>query len=301
MKKLVLAGSLGLSLLLPTATFGLAVDSLPANQKEAIKKEKEKEVEPPLENPKYPFVSGILIEGDPLTGKPYAFGINSKDGSIIDITYQKNTKPEKRIPTSDIVTWSSAFAGQSTDATNAVSIAVAGALFFWPMLLAAPFAVKTVKTQAYTVAYIDEYGRDLTIRFVSNDPPRPLSSLLKFSTGLEPGKQMPDDIAEKKYSERMPKLMAKLEEERKPLVKENAKKPWCSTADFTTKTPQLEKYQATLGDLNQVRSKLKLQKYEDSNKLSSEEKWKAYLTNNPGIAAWSKAYPKQADTLKSCS
>ena len=299
MKKLILGSTLAYSLLLPNVTFGLAVDSLPANKIEAAKKENADDA--PLQQPIYPFKSGKLISSNNITGKPYTFWMDSEDGKTLDLKYEQHSSYQARIDASDVTSWESQFVGQSSNSGTVATLAVTGALIFWPMLLAAPLAARTIKTQSYKISYIDEYGSDQIINFVSTDSPRPLISLLRFSTQLEPRKQMPEDIAAKKYAERMPKLVAKLDVERKPLVKENLKKPWCSTADFTAKSPELEKYQATLNDLNQVRSKLKLPKFEDSNKLSSEEKWNTYLKNNPGISSWSKAYPKQADALRSCS
>jgi hypothetical protein len=264
--------------------------------KEALKK-KEEELAPP----KYPYTSGVLQQLDPTTGKQRNLQIISRDGDVIGFKYYKDESPEINLLTKNINSWNAVAGGTGTDASAAITTAVAGALFFWPMIVAAPFMVKQYSIMGFTVEYVDSYGIDKTLSFVTIESPRPIMSLLKFSTGLEAGIKREKSILRPLYEKGLTNSMNALEKSRKRVLVQNERKPWCSYLDLTKRSQESIQYETDLARVNAVRKNLGLEALEDQNSASTSEQWNAHLAKTPGLKAWAAAYPKQAESLKSCN
>ena len=254
----------------------------------------------PLEPPAYPVKTGLLRMADPNSGSQIPFFLTSNDGTKLLLNFDKDIRPVLSLSSAEIVSWKSGVAGQGTDSSNAISFAVAGALFFWPMLLAAPFMIKNYTITGFEVIYIDEYGKDVPLVFATADNPISTMSLLKFSTGLESGQTRSTDVTNKLYERGLQNLTSKLRSERAKILVANSKKPWCSYIDLTKKTDDVKLYEQSLAQLTALNKKLRLPNIEDNSSKPSSEQWNAYLVRNPGLVAWSKAYPVQAIKLREC-
>lgn len=264
----------------------------PAAVKEAKKKAEE------LQPPTYPFTRAGFLTVEPTSGKQVALTLLSKDGSEITFDYDKN-KGSLVLKPADIIGWKSANAGSGTDASSAVSVAVAGALFFWPMMLAAPFMVKNYTITGFQVEYIDPYGKDVSLDFATIESPRPTMELLRFSTGLAAGTRRGPETTKLLYEAGLQKSMLELENLKKPLLVVNNKKPWCSTIKLSDNQDSAA-YKAMVEHISALRQKLDLPPVQDTATRSTDQEWEAYLDSRPGLRQWAAAYQQQADTLKQC-
>lgn len=261
----------------------------------AEEKRKAEELKPP----KYPFIGSGYLMVDPSTGKQVDISLTSQDGSTIVVDLAKSDA-DITLKTSEILSWSSAHGGSGTDASAAVSTAVAGALFFWPMMLAAPFMVKNYTITGFKIDYIDETGSDKSLNFATILAPKPTMELLKFSTGLEPGVKRDDEVIKEKYKNGLKNSMAKLDKFREMLIVKNTKKPWCSYLKLKPNDSDSDKYSATLSHINSLRKKLGMDAYKDPSTDSSEIQWEEYLASKPGLKEWAAKYKQQSDALKNC-
>lgn len=253
-----------------------------------------------LKEPKYPFKSGILQSTDPSTGSQVAFQLISQNGSIIDVEYYKSPKPPLSLNPKEIVSWNSAIAGSGQDASGAVSVAVAGALFFWPMMLAAPFMIKNYTITGFNIEYIDEFGNDTVLSFATIDQPKPLNELLKFSTGLDAGAKRDPVALKPLYQSGLKKSEERLAELKKPITVVNSRKPWCSYLDLQKNSSEVQAYKDQLAKINNIRAKIGEPPYNDSNALSSDKQWQIYLDSNPSMSIWASANKSAAEKLRAC-
>ena len=267
-----------------------------ANTQEASKKADKNVLQPP----KYPFKSGILQSADPATGSQVAFQLESQDGSSLEVKYYKSTKQPLVLSSQEIISWSSAISGTGQDASAAVSTAVAGALFFWPMMLAAPFMVKNYTITGFNISYVDDYGNDSVLNFATIENPKSLNELLKFSTGLDAGSKRDPVLLKPLYEAGLVKSEDLLLQLKKPITVVNSRKPWCSYLDLSKNSSDVTAYKDQLAKTNNIRAKLGMSPYSDSNTLSSDKQWDTYLENNQSMRIWASANKAAAEKLRAC-
>jgi hypothetical protein len=269
---------------------------------ESVEKRRAEDKKPkPLGPPIYPVKTGFLQMSDSETGTQIPFYFSSQDGSLLVLNYDKNVRPSLSLRSGEIVSWKSAVAGKGSDSSAAISTAVAGALFFWPMMLAAPFMVQNYTITGFEVMYIDEFGKDQPLTFVTIENPTPAIALLKFSTGLESGEVRGPDITRSLYETGLKNSMARLQGQKEKILVRNTKKPWCSFIDVSKKNDDVKAYEQSVANVKALHLKLGLPAFNDSSNQATDVQWDQYLNANPGMAQWSKAFPQQATTLKKCS
>ena len=264
----------------------------PAAVKEA--KRKAEELQPPV----YPFSRAGFLTVEPSSGKQIPLTLLSKDGSEITFDFAKN-KESLVLRPAEVISWKSANAGSGTDASSAVSVAVAGALFFWPMMLAAPFMVKNYTITGFQVEYIDRFGKDVSLDFATIESPRPAMELLRFATGLTAGTRRGPETTKPLYEAGLQQSMLELETLKKPLLVVNNKKPWCSTIKLNDNQDSAA-YKGMVEHINALRRKLDLPPVQDMATKTVDQQWEAYLDSKPGLRQWAAAYKQQAETLKQC-
>lgn len=260
-------------------------------------KEAKKKVDE-LQPPSYPFTRSGFLTVEPTSGKQIPLALRSQDGSQISFDYGKDQDIIVLKPV-EIVSWKSANTGSGTDASSAVSVAVAGALFFWPMMLAAPFMVKNYTITGFQIEYIDPYGKDVSLDFATIESPRPTMELLRFSTGLTAGTKRGLETTKPLYEAGLQKSMRELEALKKPLLEVNNKKPWCSTIRLGENQDSTA-YKSMFEHISALRRKLDLPPIPDMATKSTDQQWEAYLDSRPGLRQWAATYKQQADTLKKC-
>lgn len=264
----------------------------PAKAQAAKKKAEE------LQPPTYPFTRAGFLTVEPTSGKQIGLTVLSKDGSEITFDFGKN-KDRLVLKPTEIISWKSANAGSGTDASSAISTAVAGALFFWPMMLAAPFMVKNYTITGFQVEYIDPFGKDVSLDFATIESPRPTMELLQFSTGLTAGTRHGPEITKPLYEAGLKKSITELENLKKPLLVVNSRKPWCSSIKLGD-NPESSAYKGMVNHVNALRKKLELPPEQDISTKSTDQQWEAYLDSKPGLRQWATTYTQQAEILKKC-
>jgi hypothetical protein len=270
--------------------------------RESVEKQRAEDKKPkPLEPPKYPVKTGFFQMADRDTGTQVPFYFSSQDGSILTLNYEKNIRPSISLKAGEIVSWKSGIVGKGSDSSAAISTAVAGALFFWPMMLAAPFMVKNYTITGFEVLYVDEFGKDQPLTFVTIESPTTALALLKFATGLNSGETRSLDITKKLYETGLDNSLKTLQNQKDKVLVKNSKKPWCSYVDTSKKSDELTAYEQSVAHVKVLYTKLGKDEFNDSSTKTADAQWDQYLASNPGMAAWSKAFPQQANALKSCS
>jgi hypothetical protein len=271
---------------------------------ESVEKQRAEDKKPkPLEPPKYPVNKGHIafLMADPDNGKQVGFWLSSQDGSILTLDYDFNIRPPLSLKTGEIISWKSGLVGQGRDSSGAITTAVVGALLFWPMMLAAPFMVRNYTITGFELLYIDEFGKDQPLTFVTMQSPTPAIALLKFSTGLNSGETRSSDITKKLYETGLENSLKTLQNQKDKVLVKNSKKPWCSYVDTSKKSDELTAYEQSVAHVIALYTKLGKGEFNDSSSKTANVQWDQYLASNPGVAAWSKAFPQQANALKSCS
>lgn len=203
---------------------GLTPDQEKICAQDPINAAEEKRKAEELQPPSYPFSQGGFLMVVPSSGQQIGLSLQSKDGGELTFDFATDKKDISLKP-GDIISWKSANAGSGTDASGAVSVAVAGALFFWPMMLAAPFMVKNYTITGFQVEYIDHLGRDVSLDFATIVGPRPTMELLRFSTGLPAGIRREPSAIKPLYEAGLKQSMIELETLKKPLLVANRQKP----------------------------------------------------------------------------
>ncbi len=278
------------------------MDSRLPECRENVEKRRAEDKKPkPLEPPNYPIKTSLFQMADRDTGTQMPFFLSSQDGSVLVLTYDKDIRPPLSLKSDEVVSWKSAVAGKGSDSSAAISTAVAGALFFWPMMLAAPFMVKNYTITGFEVMYIDNFGKDQPLVFVTIENPTPAISLLKFSTGLESGEVRGPDKTKRLYEIGLANSMARLQTQKEKILVKNSKKPWCSYVDVAKKTDDVKAYEQSVANVKALHLKLGLGEFNDSSNQATSDQWDQYLRSNSGMAKWAEAFPKQASALKTCS
>ena len=252
-----------------------------------------------LKPPKYPFKVAGFYMVDPATAKPLVVSLSSEDGSQIVVGFPDSSN-DATLGASDVLSWNSAPMGSGTDASGAVGAVVGGALFFWPMLLAAPFMVKNYTVTGIKIEYIDKLGYDKSFNLATNESPKATMELLKFSTKLEPGAKRDEDFIKAKRQIGLQNSMAELDRLREPLLVKNGKKPWCTYLSLKDDDSASTAYSLMLTHVKSLRKSLGLEIFVDPSANSSEAQWQEYLNSKPGLKEWSLKYKPQAEAIKKC-
>ena len=247
-------------------------------------KRKADELQPPTD----PFSRSSFLIVEPTSGKQIGLTLLSKDGSAITLDYGKS-KEILVLKPAEIISWKSVNAGSGTDASGAVSVAVAGALFFWPMMLAAPFMVKNTTISGFQVETNDRLGNDVSLDFASIESARPAMELLRFSTGLPAGARRGPDATQPLYEAGLKSSLLELETLKQPLLVVNNIKPWCSTIQLTN-NPDSATYRGMAEHINALRRKLELPPVPDLASQPTAQQWEAYPVSKPGLRQWAAAY-----------
>ena len=252
-----------------------------------------------LKPPKYPFKVAGYYMVDPATAKPLVVSLSSNDGSQIVVGLPESGN-DVTLGASEVLSWNSAPMGSGTDASGAVGAVVGGALFFWPMLLAAPFMIKNYTVTGIKIEYIDKLGYDKSFNLATNESPKATMELLKFSTKLEPGARRDDDFIKTKRLIGLQNSMAELDRLREPLLVKNGKKSWCTYLSLKDDDSASTAYSSMLSHVKSLRKILGLQPFLDPSANSSEVQWQEYLSSKPGLKEWSLKYKLQAEAIKKC-
>lgn len=248
--------------------------------------------------PKYPVRIDLLGLNDEYNlNKAVEVNLLANSAKEIKIKY-RNSDLFILIPSERIVRWGIG-EGNKVDASGAIGMA-AGAIFFPPMLLAAPFGIRNVKTNQYQIQYIDQYGTIKSLSLSATMYHKETLSLLRYASGLRPGASR-DDVAVKEIEE---KILASLIEQRDKKASEllvaNPKKPWCEYLDpkkdeaVNTRYNQLNQYISALS------ARLKVPTPEPAVASTQDQKWNDYVSTRPDLKKWMTAYPNQAEKLKKC-
>lgn len=247
---------------------------------------------------KYPVRIDLLGLNDEYNlNKAVEVNLLANSGDELRIQY-RNSDLFILIPSKRIVRWGIG-EGNQVDASGAIGMA-AGAIFFPPMLLAAPFGIRNVKTNQYQIQFLDQYGSIKSLSLKATMYHRETLSLLRYASGLRPGIPREDAAVKEIEEQTLKDLIKQRDRKAAELVVSNTKKPWCEYLDpkkddaANTRYRQLSDYVVALSN------RLKVAVSPVSVTSSQDEKWKAYLASNPGLKQWSITYPEQVRKLKEC-
>jgi hypothetical protein len=267
-------------------------ESTKASEVEMIGKVKMEEV-------KYPYtVRFLALRDDYNLSKPAEVHLVAENKSGIRIQFHKDEK-YLDIPGSSITTWGTSDT-VTQDATGAISTVVAGALFFPPMILAAPFMTSQIKTNHYQVQYLDEYARAKTLYLSATMFHKEILSILRFTSGLKPTEKRSDQELAALRKAALERLVAERESVAIRLLNINQRKPWCQFID-PKKDEQMAKSLTRLNsEVASVSKALAQPEPKLSLDSSIDEQWEKYLDGKQGIREWVKKFPDQGAKMKKC-
>lgn len=267
---------------------------------------------------KYPIELKNIQVFDPATGKPYPVEMTAANNLEFYLNASKRSLGESiNVKSNSILEWGvgdfsqTKFSGGSAAAStvgwlagSAIGIASGGVAI--PLLLALPFIFAS--SNQYTpdhrvgIKLIDETGREqqIIIQAFNKQDTNIIRTLLQTGTGLKATQRRTDNEL---VTIRQSALIAQeklLEDEKRPLIVFNPKKPWCSYLDLSGKKDSPEAYNKILSNVNNLRAILLQTKYLEIESRSSSQKWIEHLDANPGLKAWVKANPKAAANLSEC-
>lgn len=252
-----------------------------------------------LQEPKYPYTVKFLALRDEYNiSKPAEVHLVAKDQEGIRIQFHKEEK-YIYVPGPAIVAWGTSDT-VSQDASAAISTVVAGALFFPPMILAAPFMTSQVKTNHYQIQYLDEYAKPKTLYLSATTHHREILSILRYASGLKPNEKRDDRDLVALRKSALGKLVAQRESTANKMLQVNQRKPWCQFIDYK-KDEQLTKSLARLNsEVDAVSKSLGQPSPSLSLDSSIDVQWERYLEGKPGMREWIKKYPDQGSKIKQC-
>lgn len=281
----------------PATRFDLGRGGCP----ESVEKRRQESLAPSvLIEPEYPVRIKYLQMADQVTGKSRSFEMISQNGSSIELLFDKPNRESLLIDSKRIISWKSGIAGQGSDSSAAISTAVAGALFFWPMMLAAPFMVQNYTITAFEIVYVDEYGANTPVNFVTTTPPTPVLALLKFASGLNMGEIRSSEQLRGYYETGLQLSLKRLQTYRNAITVTDSRKPWCSYLDLSGDKAAVQAYQRSLASVKDLHKTLGLENFEESLSLSGDERWDDYLASRPGLKQWAQVHKQQANTMRQC-
>jgi hypothetical protein len=251
-----------------------------------------------LAPPKYPaFIQLLGLNDEYNLNKAVEVNLIANTDRQIKIQY-RNSDLYILIPSERIVRWDTG-QGSKVDASGAIGMA-AGAIFFPPMLLAAPFGIKNIKTNQYQIQYIDPYGNAKTLSLTATLFHKETLSILRYASGLKPGISRDDGAVKAILEKTLTNLIEQRDKKAMELLVINPQKPWCEHLDTKkneevgTRYRQLNEYIVTLS------TKLKVPYPAPKVESTQDEKWSEYVNNKPDLKKWSSAFPTQAAKLKTC-
>ena len=279
-----------------------------ASQKKVIE-DQHKKLTFPVVFTSNPRAGYITITADPYDTKSVSLAeISSLDGKEIVIA-SGSTGPClwcKFISTSSIAIPSDRIIGwRTSDSTSQNSAGVAAllpsALFFPPMLLAAPFMVTTTTQHAYQITYLDRLGESATIYLkAQGGNPREISSLFRVASGLASGQARESGEIKLLYKSALEEIGTNIQAIQKAIETTNSVKPWCSVvqaAKYPESYARLKVLEAKAANLK----KLIGEPVEAFTSVSYEDQlWSKYLHANPAIKSWAEANPAAAQKLSVC-
>ena len=279
-----------------------------------IEKSKDKGNLPPSRRLNYPFRvtasgSSPISKYDPISKQPVTFiEIASDDGNILTVTlgdvraFNRNKfKPSEsfNILSSNIIGWSTS--DKNYQDNSGTTGAVAGGLFFPPMLLAAPFLTKSVAVAYAHIAYMDDLGEFKTFQLTTiPDVFRRVAELIEDVSGLKAGEQRSDREMVAALTSVEKNLVKVISTLRGSLVTENKEKPWCEVIDASRLPNIYEKYQQLSYRLQEVRGKIGKPVSAEFDATTSTEKWLQWLEKNPNMATWANANEDAANKFRKC-
>ena len=175
------------------------------------------------------------------------------------------------------------------------------------LLLASPFlgmasGNRVMPEWRIGMSRIIENGREqnFLVQTYTQEDATNLGQALKISTGLDAGVRRSGDEVSLLKSSLTEAMVNKLEEYKKALLVEDNRKPWCSSIDLSTESPERSKYlqkkQLVIDLYNDLDTK-----YVPDESANSEIKWAEYLESNPNMKKWAEANPEAAKSHKSCN
>ena len=139
------------------------------------------------QRPSYPVRLKWVAEIIPADSNKLQVIVQSKDGTYIDLIYHYDRKPKTRIPTSEITEWGITSNG-SVGPGPMDGIAI-------PLSLLLGSAGERQVFSIY-ISFLDADLKPFSIVFDPYDNGKLLSSLLRYSTGLEPSEKRSDEYIE---------------------------------------------------------------------------------------------------------
>lgn len=253
----------------------------------------------------------LIFKHDPINKQNTALAeLSSADGNQLTITTGKlgavrwsefETSESITIPESNIIGWS--ISDQTQQDASGVAGAVAGALFFPPMLLAAPFMVRNHLISLITISYLDELGETQSFQLVSSQQNgvKLMTDLIQDVSGLKAGAQKTDKDLAEAYMGIEKSLTSKVVSLRSSLLVPNKRKPWCEVIEKKKLPNVYSKYQQLYARLRSIQESLGQEPLNLMDENSSEKKWEMYLSENNNMRIWADANPGAADRLKKCN
>lgn len=248
--------------------------------------------------PKYPVRIDLLGLNDEYNlNKAVEVNLLAASDKEIKIKY-RNSDLYILIPSERIVRWGIG-EGNKVDASGAIGMA-AGAIFFPPMLLAAPFGIRNVKTNQYQIQYIDPYGEIKSLSLNATMYHKETLSLLRYASGLRPGVPREDTSIRGLEEKTLIDLADQRNKKAMELVVANPKKPWCEYLDPKKNEMAYSRYKLLTDYIEKLSGRLKITAPAVQVESSQESKWEKYLQENSGLKQWVKTYPAQAAKLREC-
>ena len=246
---------------------------------------------------KYPITIPLLNLHLSGLEKPIEVDISSADGTKLRVQYRKKV-PYILIPRDRFVSWDLGNES-SVDAGGAIG-ATLGALFFPPMLLAAPFMIGNVKTNFYTIKYLSEDGSPSTLALSATGQHHKTMAILNGVSGLAPSEKQDPDLLRAAQENILIMLGNQRSELVDSLLTTNPKKPWCEFIDLSSNSKSAKAYVRLTKKIGAVSTSLGVAVPIDSRIASTDELWHKYLSERPGLKIWTENFPAQAEEMKQC-
>lgn len=253
----------------------------------------------------------LIFKHDPIKKENTSLAeLASEDGSQLTITTGKlgavrwsefETSDSLAIPSDNIIGWS--IRDQAHQDSSGVAGAVAGAIFFPPMLLTAPFQVRNYLISFVDINYLDQLGEEQSFQLVSDNQKgvKLMTDLIQDVSGLRAGIKKSEKDLLVAYSGIESGLTSKVMSLRSSLLVPNKQQPWCEVIEKRKLPNVYAKYQQLFLRLQSIQEKVGKQPLNLFDEAGSEEKWQIYLLENKNMALWADANKLAADRLKKCN
>ncbi len=251
-----------------------------------------------LEKPKYPTKVNLLSLMDEYNlNKPVEVNLVAESERMTRIQY-RNSSPYILVPSDRVVRWGIG-EGNKVDASGAIGMA-AGAIFFPPMLLAAPFGIRNVKTNQYQIQYLDQYGTAKTLSLTATTHHKDILSILRYGSGLQPGVARDEKEVKDLLRQTLDSLVEQRDKKATELLTSNIKKPWCQYIDLNKNEAAAERYKQLTEYISSLAKRLNIEAPTPKVEALQDEQWAEYIKSKPELQKWVAAYPAQSATLRTC-